>query len=82
MFTEPISIYNFSSHYLLICIGYQLEYGAWYWNYRKFANIRLTQSQNINVSCLVLQLSLPNPLKSGVELRMKMQLDQHQQAML
>ena len=31
-----------------------------------------TQSPNINVSCLVLQLSLINPLKPGVKLRMKM----------
>ena len=31
--------------------------------YRQFSNIRRTQSQNINVSRLVLQLSLPNPLK-------------------
>ena len=41
-------------------------------DYRKFSNIRRTQSQNINVSCLVLQLSLPNPLKPGVKFRMKM----------
>ena len=41
-------------------------------NYRQFSNIRRTQSQNINVSRLVLQLFLPNPLKPGVKLRMKM----------
>ena len=41
-------------------------------DYRQFSNIRRTQSQNINVSRLVLQLSLPNPLKPGVKLRMKM----------
>ena len=40
--------------------------------YRQFSNIRRTQSQNITVSRLVLQLSLPNPMKSGVKLRMKM----------
>ena len=34
--------------------------------YRQFSNIRRTQSQKINVSRLVLQLSLPNPLKPGV----------------
>ena len=34
--------------------------------YRQFSNIRRTQSQNINVSRLVLQLSLPNPVKPGV----------------
>ena len=41
-------------------------------NYRQFSNVRGTQSQNINVSRLVLLLSLPNPLKPGVKLRMKM----------
>ena len=40
--------------------------------YHQFSNIRCTQSPNINGSCLVLQLSLPNPLKPGVKLRMKM----------
>ena len=40
--------------------------------YRKISNTRRTQSQNINVSRLVLQLSLPNPLKPGVKLKMEM----------
>ena len=40
--------------------------------YRQFFNIRRTQSQNINGSRLVLQFPLPNPLKPGVKLRMKM----------
>ena len=50
--------------------------------YHQFSNIRRTQSQNINVCHLVLLLSLPNPLKPGVKLRMKMQLEQRRQAML
>ena len=41
-------------------------------NYRKISNISHTKSQNLNVSRLVLQLSLPNPTKPGVKLRMKM----------
>ena len=49
--------------------------------YRQFSNISRTQSPNINVSCLILRLSLPNPLKSRVKLRMKM-LEQRRQAML
>ena len=40
--------------------------------YRKTSNIRRIKSQDINVSCLVLQLSLPNLLKPGVKSRMKM----------
>ena len=40
--------------------------------YRKVSNIRRTKSQNLNDSRLVLQLSLPNPLKPCVKLRMKM----------
>ena len=35
--------------------------------YRETFNIRDTKSQNVNVSRLVLQLSLPNPLKPEVE---------------
>ena len=35
-------------------------------------SIRRTQSQNLDVYCLVLQLPLPNALKSGVKLRTKM----------
>ena len=37
--------------------------------YRKTSNIRLTESPNLYVSRLVLQLSLPNPFKPGVKLR-------------
>ena len=40
--------------------------------YRQTSNIRHTKSLNLNVSRLVLQLSLPNPLKPHVKLRMKM----------
>ena len=51
-------------------------------NYRKISNIRHTKFQNLNDSHLVLKSSLPNPLKPGVKLRMKMQLEQRRQAML
>ena len=40
--------------------------------YHEISNIRRTKSHNLNVSRLVLQLSLPNPLKPGVMWRMKM----------
>ena len=40
--------------------------------YRKTSCINRTKSQNLNVSYLVLQLSLLNPLKPGVKSRMKM----------
>ena len=40
--------------------------------YRKVSNTRRTKSQNLDDSRLVLQLSLPNPSKSGVKSRMKM----------
>ena len=54
-----------------------------YWcNYRQISNIRRTKSQNLNVSRLVLQLSLPNLLKPCIKLRMKMLLEQRRQAML
>ena len=50
--------------------------------YTAKSNISRTKSQNLNVSPLVLQLSLPNLLKSCVKLWMKMQLEQRWQAML
>ena len=50
--------------------------------YCQVSDIRCTHSQNLNVSRLVLQLPLPNPFKPGVTSRMKMQLEQHRQAML
>ena len=40
--------------------------------YRKISNIRRTESPNLNVSRLVLQLPLPNPMKPGVKSIMKM----------
>ena len=41
-------------------------------NYCKTFSISGTKSQNLNVSCILLQLSSLNPLKPGVKLRMKM----------
>ena len=41
-------------------------------DYRKTFSIRLNELQHLNVSRLVLQLSLLNPLKPGVKSRMKM----------
>ena len=44
----------------------------WVGNYRKTSSISRTKSQNFNASRLVLQLSLPNPLKPNVKSSMKM----------
>ena len=55
-FTEPLPIDR-----TLVCA-----------TYRKLSNISRTKSQNLNNSRLILQLSLPNPLKPGVKSRMKM----------
>ena len=41
-------------------------------NYHQTSNISHIKSKNLNVSCLVLQLSLLNPLKPGVKSSMKM----------
>ena len=46
---------------------------------RKTSSINRTKSQNLNVSCLLLQWPLYNPLKPGVKLRMKMELEQRRQ---
>ena len=40
--------------------------------YRHIYHISRTKSQTLNVSYLVLKLSLSNPLKPGMKLRMKM----------
>ena len=50
--------------------------------YCDISNISYTKCPNFNDSHLVLQLSLPNPLKPDVKLRMKMQLEQCRQALL
>ena len=50
--------------------------------YRLLSNIKRIKSQNLNVSRLVLQLSLCITWKPGVESRMKMELEQRRQAML
>ena len=42
------------------------------YNYSKTSNIRCTKSQKLNDSRLVLQLSLPIPLKPAIKSRMKM----------
>ena len=49
-----------------------LRIRQWISNHRKSSNISRTKSPNLNVSRLVLQLSLPNPMKTGVKSRMKM----------
>ena len=66
-----------------ICVCNQHSYCSWLLSvrpsvgrvitkYRKISNIRRTKSPNLNVSRFVLQLSLPNPMKPGVKMRMKM----------
>ena len=51
-------------------------------SYRRTSSISRTKFQNLNVSCIHMQLSSLNPLKLGVKLRMKMLLEQRRQAML
>ena len=41
-----------------------------------------TRSYNLNISRLVLQLSLPNPLRPGIKSKRKMYLEQRPQATL
>ena len=50
--------------------------------YRKTSSISRTKFQNLNVSCILMQLSWLNSLKPGVKLIMKMLLEQRRQAML
>ena len=55
----------------------QLKY-----NHRTIFNIGRNKSPDLNVSRLVLQLSLPDPLKPDVKWRMRMYLEQRRQAVL
>ena len=55
-----------------VCIDVSWMYYEINQKYRKTSNVRHTKSQNLHDSCLVMQLSLPNSLKPGVKLRMKM----------
>ena len=50
----------------------QTGLNSWNETYCQTFNIRRTYSQNLNVSHLVLQMSLPDLLKPGVKSRMKM----------
>ena len=55
-----------------VCYNWTFSVKLTWWSYRKISNIRRTKFQTLNVSRLVLQLSLPNPMKPGVKSRMKM----------
>ena len=58
---------------LPICQNQAILRHTWAGNdYRKTSSISRTKSQNLNVSCLLLQWSLPNPLKPDVKFRMEM----------
>ena len=54
------------------CQLQQIMIFQWFCGYHKVSNIRRTKSQNLNDPRLILQMSLPNPLKPGVKSRMKM----------
>ena len=78
-----VVIYDKVSNLVSWWFGACLRWGRVVINYyRKISNIRRTKSLNLNVSRLVLQLSFPNPMKSVVKPRMKMQLEQRRQVML
>ena len=64
---DIISCESFTYTIMVIFTGSELH------KYRKISNINRTKSQHLDVSLLVLQLYLPNPLKPGVKSRMKMQ---------
>ena len=46
---------------------FHCNHGNVFENYRKISNKKCTKFQNLNVSHLILQLSLPDPLKPGVK---------------
>ena len=58
------------AHSLCLVAGYNEL--ILFMNYHQTSNIRHNKSPNLDISCLILQLPLPNPLKPGVKSRMKM----------
>ena len=65
-----IMIENIPWNMLFYFVFLQVACGSY--TYHKTCSISRTTSQNLNVSCILLQLSSLNPLKPGVKLRMKM----------
>ena len=65
-----------ANHNLIQCISSHESvndnYLMIYYAYRQISNIRRTKSQTLNVSCLVLLLSLSNPLKPDIKSTIKM----------
>ena len=55
-----------------ISFGDEIPSIIFYGIYNQISNIRCTESRNLNVSHLVLQLSLHSLSKPGAKLRMKM----------
>ena len=58
--TEDVQYFPWNMHMVLLCFVL-----FWLYEYHKISDIRHTKLQNLNVSHLVLQLSMPNPFKSG-----------------
>ena len=75
--SDTFFLYNHFCHLLCSCRshhshGWKVRANWKHNKCRKISNIRCTKSPNLNVSRLVLQLSLHNPMKPGVKSRMKM----------
>ena len=66
----------------LLLLQYNQYVTSHFKGYRQTSNISRTKCQNLNVSRLVLHLSLPNSLMPGVKSRMTMWLEQRRQALL
>ena len=78
--SEYIEIADWTNKPVLLNANVSYQIIEWYWHqfiwtlltYCTYNYARRTQAQNVNVPRLILQLSLPNPLKPGVKSRMKM----------
>ena len=81
-FPYILSIAIFSPYFVLVGLLLQCVALFQSGNYCQLSNIRRSKSPNLNISRLVLQLSLPNPLKPCVKSRMKMSWSSRRQAML
>ena len=64
----------FPAHVISLLNHSDAETGTLRENYRQTFNISRTKFQKLNVSRLVLQLSLPNQLKPDTKSRMKMRV--------
>ena len=78
----PVKDYLFKPMHSVLSFFTSVFFTTFNYMHVMWRYIRYTKSPNLTVPRLVSQLSLPNPMKPGVNSRMNMKLEQRQQALL